>query len=77
MGLTKTYDGLKLIMIRYLVLFSNSWHDKICDTIKYFISKKSGITDRINHNFGRMRIDSYNSLLTENTQYTILYLLYF
>ena len=71
-GLIKTYDG-----IRYLVLFSNSWHDKICDTIKYFISKKSGITDRINHNFGRMRIDSYNSLPTENTQYTILYLLYF
>ena len=58
--LIKIYDG-----IRYLVLFNNSWHDKICETIKYFISKKSGITDSINHNFGRMRIDSYNSLPTE------------
>ena len=29
---------------------------------KYFISKKSGITNSINHNFGKIRIDSYNSL---------------
>ena len=28
----KIYDG-----IRYLVLFSNSWYDKICDRIKYQI----------------------------------------
>ena len=26
---------------------------------------KSDITDSINHNFARIRIDSYNSLLTE------------
>ena len=52
----KIYDR-----IRYLVLFSNSWYDKICDRIKYLISKKSGITDSINHNFARIRIDSYNS----------------
>ena len=29
---------------------------------KYLISKKSGITNSINHNFGKIRIDSYNSL---------------
>ena len=36
--------------------------DKICDKIKYLISKNSGITNSINHNFGKIRIDSYNSL---------------
>ena len=39
--------------------------DKICDKIKYLISKKSGITDSINHNFGKIRIDSYSSLPIE------------
>ena len=29
------------------------WFDNICDRIKYLISKKSGITDSINHNFGK------------------------
>ena len=33
--------------IRYLVLF-DGWCDKICDTIKYFINEKCGITDSIN-----------------------------
>ena len=35
--------------------------------IKFVIEliKKSGTTDRINHNFARIRIDSYNSLTTE------------
>ena len=32
--------------------------------IKYLISEK-GVTDSINHNFGRIRIDSYNSFLIE------------
>ena len=36
--------------------------DKICDKIKYLISKNSGITNSINYNFGKIRIDSYNSL---------------
>ena len=39
--------------------------DKICDKIKYPISEKSGITDSINHNFGRIRIDSYDYLPIE------------
>ena len=59
-GFIKIYDG-----IRYLVLLSNSWYDKICDRTKYLICKKSGITYRINHNFARIRIDSYNSLPIE------------
>ena len=37
--------------------------NKIVDEIKYLISKKSGITNSINYNFGRIKIDSYDSLL--------------
>ena len=33
--------------------------------IRYLISEKSGITDSINQNFGKIRIDSYNSLPIE------------
>ena len=39
---------------RRLVLFDYGLFDKICDKIKYFISKKSDITDTINHNFGEI-----------------------
>ena len=35
------------------------------DGINDFKGKKSGIGDSINHNFARIRIDSYNSLPTE------------
>ena len=59
-GFIKIYDG-----IRYLVLFDHGWFNKICDRIKYFISKKSGITDSINDNFARIRIESHNSLPIE------------
>ena len=48
--------------IEHLILFYNGLFDKICDEMKYLISKKSGITNSINHNFGKIRIDSYNSL---------------
>ena len=59
-GFIKIYDG-----IRYLVLFNHRLYDKIFDRIKYLISEKCGITESINHNFGRIRIDSYNSLPIE------------
>ena len=51
--------------IRYLVLLDCSWCEEICDRIKYLISWKIGITDSINHNFARIRIDSCNSLPIE------------
>ena len=44
--------------------------NKICDKIKYLTSKKSGITNSINHNFGRIRIDSYNSLPIQKKKLT-------
>ena len=48
--------------IKHLILFDYGLFNKICDNIKYLISQKSGITNSINHNFGKIRIDSYNSL---------------
>ena len=51
--------------IRYLVLFDCGWFDKVCDRIKYLINKENGVTDSINHNFARIRIDSYNSVSIE------------
>ena len=65
-GIIKIYDG-----IRYLEL-SKSYNEVYCridsriynaifNRINYLISEKSGITDSINHNFARIRIDSYNS----------------
>ena len=50
---------------RYLIIFGYGWFEKICDKIKYLVSEKSGIADSINHNFSRIRIDSYNSLLID------------
>ena len=59
-GFIKIHGG-----IRCLVLFDCSCCDEICDRIKYLISEKSGITDSINLNFARIRIDSYDSLPIE------------
>ena len=53
----KIYDG-----IIYLVLLEYS---DIYDKIKYLKSGKSGITDNIDRNFARIRIDSYNYLPVE------------
>ena len=63
--------------IKDLVLFDNELLDKICDMIKYLISEKRGITDSINHNFGEIRIDSYNSLPIEKilTFYNVIILI--
>ena len=50
---------------RHLVLFDHGLFDKNCDKIEYLRKGKSGITDSINHNFGKIRVDSYNSLPIE------------
>ena len=61
--------------LRYFVLSDYGLFDKIYDKIKYLINfydkikylinKKSAVTDSINHNFGKTKIDSYNSLPIE------------
>ena len=56
-GFINIYDE-----ISYLVLFASERYNTIYNRIKYLISEKSGITDSINHNFARIRIDSFNSL---------------
>ena len=56
-GFIKIYNR-----IRHLVLFDCGGFDKICDRIRYLISKKSSVKHSFNHNFARIRIDSYNSL---------------
>ena len=48
--------------IKHLILCNYGLFHKICDMIKYLISKKTGITNSVNHNFGKIRIDSYNSV---------------
>ena len=52
---------------RNLVLFDYEPFDEIYDRIKYRISGKSDITSSTNHNFGEIRIDSYNSSTIEKT----------
>ena len=52
--------------IIYLVLFAFERHNAIYNRIEYNISEKSGITESINHNFGKISIDSCNSLPIEN-----------
>ena len=58
-------DGFIIVLdgkIRHLILFDYGLFNKICNKIKYILSKKSGITNSINYNFGKIRIDSYNYL---------------
>ena len=56
-GFIKVYDG-----IRYLVIFDYWSYDENYNRIRCFISEERGIIDSINHNFGRIRIFSYDSL---------------
>ena len=49
--------------IKHLILFDYGLFNKICDKVKYRMSKKSDNINNINHNFGKIRINSYNSLL--------------
>ena len=59
-GFIKIYDGT-----RCLVLFASERYNAIYNKIKYLLSENSGFTDSTNHNFARIRNDSYNSLPTE------------
>ena len=47
------------------MLFGGGFYDEIFDGIKYLISKTSGITDSIDDNFARIRIDSCKFLPIE------------
>ena len=45
-----------------MVILGYSCFDETCGSIKYVISQKFGITENIDHNFAKIRIDSYKSL---------------
>ena len=47
------------------MLFGPGYYDVIHNRIRYLISEKRDITGCINHNFARIRTDSYNSLPIE------------
>ena len=66
-GFPEIYNG-----IRYLVLFATERYNAIYDRINYPISGKSGTTYNINHNFARIRIDSYTSLPIEKHWLSIM-----
>ena len=48
--------------IKHLILLDYGLFNKVCDKIRYLVSKKSGITNSINHKFEKTRIDSNNFL---------------
>ena len=54
MGLLKLIMEVEL----ELELFGPERHDAIFDWVKYIISKKSGITYIISHNFEKIKVDS-------------------
>ena len=59
-GVSKMYDGT-----RYLELFGSWFYHRIFDRTNDLICGKSNYKYSINHNFSRIRIDSYNSLPLE------------
>ena len=59
-GFIRVYDGT-----RYLVLFRIEKYDSIYNRIRYLISVKSGITYIISHNYGKIKVESLDSLLLE------------
>ena len=59
-GFIKIYDRTM-----YLALFGPERYDAIYDRIRDLINEKGGITDSVNHNFGRIRIDLCSSLPIE------------
>ena len=42
-------------------------YDVIYNRIRYLVSEKTGLTDNINDNYARIRIDSFNSLPRDKT----------
>ena len=48
-----------MVKLNISVLFDYELLHKIFDKIKYLISKKSGITNSVNYNYGKIKIDSY------------------
>ena len=52
-----------MVKLNISVLFDYELLHKIFDKIKYLISKKSGITNSVNYNYGKIKIDSYQKII--------------
>ena len=48
--------------INHLIVFIYGLFNKTCCKIRHLINKKGGIKNSIKHNFGKIRIDLFNSL---------------
>ena len=68
-GFIRVYDGT-----RYLVLFGSKKYDSFYNRIRYLISVKSGITYIISYNYGKIKVDSYNSLPRKNNNFSFIML---
>ena len=61
-GFITVYDG-----IRYLALFESEKYAFIYNRIKYLTGVKKGIKYVFCHNYAKVKVDSYDSLLLEKT----------
>ena len=59
-GCIRIYDGT-----RYLTLLDSQKYDTIYDSIRYLLSLKCDMTYIFSHYFAKIKVDSYDSLLTE------------
>ena len=71
-GFIVSVDG----RVEHLILFDYGLFNEICDKMKYLMSQKSSITNSINHDFGKIKTDSYNSLPIKEIL-TLILILYF
>ena len=55
---------MKELDIQYCLVLD---YEVIYSRIRYLVSEKTGLTDNINDNYARVRIDSFNSLLRDKT----------
>ena len=71
-GFSRKFDGT-----RYLILLGPEKYDAIYNSIRYLLSLKSCITYSFSHNYGKMKINSYDSLHSEKllTFYNVIILL--
>ena len=59
-GIIGIYDGT-----RYLTLFGIKKYDAVYDRVRYLISLKSSVTYIFSHYFAKIKVPSFDSLLTE------------
>ena len=59
-GIIKIYDGA-----RYLTLFGSKEYEAIYNRIRCLINEKSSIAYVFSHYFGKIKVDSYDSLPIE------------